>query len=823
MDRYPRWSPDGRRICFVSDGDGTDNVWVMNADGSDPRNVTRQDPFERPKSIHRFLLPDWSPDGTHLIVAVTTEKTILYLLNDIFEYAVDEPGEGHSVFDASVSAEDRAGTEPQYSPDGRFIYYSRMYLNWFSAELNPPWFQIWRYDRQSKRTLPVTDRALGAYTPSLSPDGRWMVYAGRNDADSGLRMRNLETGDERWLVFPLDRDRVEYWTIGDLSSYASWAPDSKSVVTSFGGKLQRVDVATARVTPIPFEAQVDVGLGPLNRPPFEVKESDRVVARAPEGVSAAPDESHLAFAAFNRIYVAGAKGGAARPLTDGTLGNEFDPIWSPDGRSIVFAAFDPRSAQGHLYRRSIAGGKAAALTPTPGFFSRPAFTPDGRQIAFIKSEASESLFYQGPALVSLERIPSGGGAASHITDIKLTGDSRAFPASPQFVARFPDRVFFNEFGSGLKSVRLDGSDLRTHLTSYPIGIQGGPVQAAGMITLSGDGSYALVRSAVPAFGAVFIADLRGYDYMSDKSLNLSNELPRTQLTRISPALGGYAPFWSADSKTAYYMAGRRVYHVRADAALQGAKATAAVMLDASLPRARAKGAVLLRGARIITMKGEQVIDQGDVLIEGNRIAAVERSGVLQVPEGARVIDMTGLTIMPGMVDAHSHQEQLPYLTAPPPGQYWQNLNRLAYGVTTIVDPFHQVEQFALADLVAAGLSTGPRMFGAGPGFTENEFLYSMADAREIVSRQSQLFDERIVKNYNVGGRITRQWLVSAAQEAGRIAVYETDGNLHKSMSAIFDGYSHMAHGFALPLYKDMSTLLAQSGTGVCYQFGTLAR
>ena len=69
---------------------------------------------------------------------------------------------------------------------------------------------------------------------------------------------------------------------------------------------------------------------------------------------------------------------------------------------------------------------------------------------------------------------------------------------------------------------------------------------------------------------------------------------------------------------------------------------------------RAKGSVLLTGARVITMKGDEVLPVGDVLVTDNRIAAVGKKGSLKVPAGARTIDVAGKTIMPGLVDAHSH-------------------------------------------------------------------------------------------------------------------------------------------------------------------------
>src|SRR6185369_8963411 len=66
------------------------------------------------------------------------------------------------------------------------------------------------------------------------------------------------------------------------------------------------------------------------------------------------------------------------------------------------------------------------------------------------------------------------------------------------------------------------------------------------------------------------------------------------------------------------------------------------------------GTVALRGARIITMKGDQVIEKGDIVVTDNRIVAVGSSGSVTIPKNAKVIDVGGKTIMPGYVDIHAH-------------------------------------------------------------------------------------------------------------------------------------------------------------------------
>ena len=62
FDAQPRWSPDGKQIVYVTDRDGSDDVWVMDADGKNARQITRSDRTQ-------FLSPDFTPDGKYIVVS----------------------------------------------------------------------------------------------------------------------------------------------------------------------------------------------------------------------------------------------------------------------------------------------------------------------------------------------------------------------------------------------------------------------------------------------------------------------------------------------------------------------------------------------------------------------------------------------------------------------------------------------------------------------------------------------------------------------------------------------------------------------------------
>ena len=117
------------------------------------------------------------------------------------------------------------------------------------------------------------------------------------------------------------------------------------------------------------------------------------------------------------------------------------------------------------------------------------------------------------------------------------------------------------------------------------------------------------------------------------------------------------------------------------------------------------GVAVLRGARVITMKGHEIIDNADLVIENNRIKAVGTRGSVDVPENAHVIDVRGKTIIPGFVDTHYHAQWL--VPDVHNGQVWQYLTNLAYGVTTTRDPqTATTDVLTYGDMVEAGRMVG---------------------------------------------------------------------------------------------------------------------
>src|SRR5690606_789734 len=146
-----------------------------------------------------------------------------------------------------------------------------------------------------------------------------------------------------------------------------------------------------------------------------------------------------------------------------------------------------------------------------------------------------------------------------------------------------------------------------------------------------------------------------------------------------------------------------------------------------------RGALLLRGATVLTMRGDEAVADADLLVVDDRIAAVGPRGSVALPEGVAIREVPGRYIIPGLIDTHTHvadirRDVLDF-------DSWGPLANLAYGVTTVFDPSAlSIDMLAYQDAIEAGLMPGARIYSTGPAiFSFNEFR-SYGEVRAVLSR-----------------------------------------------------------------------------------------
>ena len=394
FESQPTWSPDGRTIAFLSDRTGVENLWIADADGSNPRAVSKDGRTnDRPQIM---TSPAWTPDGQYLVVSKSRppDPGTFWL----FMYHRDG-GSGVRVGapPPPQASPDTTGPPPPpppnrmgaaVSPDGRFIYYAQR-TGTFTYNARFPLWQIHRHDRETGDVSQVTNAQGSAMRPVLSPDGKWLVFATRYKTETGLRIRNLETGAERWLATPVTRDDQESRASRDTLPRYDFMPDGRSIVVPVAGKLQRIDVETGAATPIPFTARVQAEVAPRAYTSVRIDDGPQVRARLVRWPRVSPDGARLVFSALNHLYLMDLPSGTPRRLTTADEG-EFMPAWAPDGQSIVYTTWT--SSGGHIKRVAAAGGTPQTLTAHEGYYLDPVFTPDGTRVAFLAGAASDQLY-----------------------------------------------------------------------------------------------------------------------------------------------------------------------------------------------------------------------------------------------------------------------------------------------------------------------------------------------------------------------------------------------------------------------------------------------
>src|ERR1043166_2804800 len=540
FDSQPRYSPDGKQIVFLSDRNGSENVWLCDSDGRNTKAVTKGD-----RSL--FASPEWTPDGQYIVVSKTQMP-----LGSTYELWLMHKDGGSGI---SITKDDRGFAPGQpgrtgtnalgaaFGPDARYIWYAR-HRGGFGYNLTFPKWEIAIQDRQTGRVYNQTDLYGGAMRPVLSPDGKWLVYVTRYDAETGIRLRNLQTGDERWLVYPVQRDDQESRFTRDLYPGSSFTPDSKALIVSYGGKIWRVDVPSGTATNIPFKAQVQQSLGPLVRTPVRVDTGD-VLIHQNRNATPSPDGRRLAFSAFDRLYVMDLPNGTPRRVTTDSV-QEQVPAWSPDGQWLAYVTWTEQG--GALSKVRSTGGKPVRLSVDTSYYDAPVWSPDGRRIVVIKGPRRPKLEnHQAPGY-EIAWLPATGGATPRVSPTSFSG-------RPHFT-RNPDRVYIYEGNEGLVSMRWDGTDRRVHarITGYTIPLPQAEPFPASEVQISPDSSQVIAQAsnyvylvALPLVGGTPVAI-----NVSDPS---SASFPVKKLTRV----GGDFVGWSADAKSVYWSIGRTFF------------------------------------------------------------------------------------------------------------------------------------------------------------------------------------------------------------------------------------------------------------------------
>lgn len=850
-DVQPRWSPDGRYVLFTSDRGGSDDIWMMTAEGRDLRPVTQD-------LGHEVNCPAWCPEGDYIVAKKRLTDFSSIGTTELWMYNI-YGGDGIRLTKKDELPEIN---EPVCSPDGRFIYFSARESRYqYNRNVFQGIYQIQRYDRKTGERTTVTDGYGGSGRPALSHDGKKMAFVRRDRLDTVLYLFDLESRTERPIWNGLSGDMQENFANTGTYPGISFTPDGRAVVLWAEGKIWSVDLESGRPTEIPFRAEVEQTVAKALRFEREIA-PDSVSIRMISWPTQSPDGKKLLFAAVGSLWempiltdASGkARGGKPRRLaTEGA--RVYAPAYSPDGRWIAYVSWSDTEG-GHVWRMPASGGRPTRLTQVASQYANPSFSGDGSKLVFIRGANAPLRGHNLSSEGSLDIIwmPSAGGEAQFVISIPSRGPASRMPR-PRWNAT-GDRIYYTHDETTsienekvvLYSVRLDGSDRQAHLQ----------LKWADDIIPSPDGKWAAYNELHNAY--VTALPFAGRDPISVEGAQAP--VPMRQFTKD----GGEWLGWADGGRTVTWSSGPQFYRLPIDSLFAvwnrtqleaGRKKTEPKEDDAeekkdddgdngdggdakekdttdkkeeqkeeihpdtltvrlSLPRAKPSGVVAFTGGRIITMRGDEVIENGTIVIRDDRIEAVGEAGAIAIPDGAEVFDVGGATLLPGFVDvhAHFHYDSMDIL----PENQWESWCNLAYGVTTTHDPSaSSYEVFTLSEMIETGVTKGPRTYSTGyilygAGGAGRAVIEDLESARHHVRRLKR-YGAFSVKSYMQPRRDQRQWIIQAAREESMLVVPEGGGQLETNLSMVLDGHTTIEHSLPVtPLSRDVVELFAQSGT-----------
>ena len=365
-------------------------------------------------------------------------------------------------------------SEPKISPEGDWVAYSVSSADTAQDQNHQA---IWMTSWDGTRTVRLTNSKEGESAPSWSPDGRWIAFlSSRGDDHTQLWLLDRRGGEGR---------KVTTLT-SDVDDYV-WAPDGRRVAVV----AEDPDTSKPK-TPAPIV---------IDR--FQFKQ----------------DESGYLGKQRHHLYLVEIETGKATPLTSGAY-DDLLPAWSPDGKSLAFVSKrrpDPdRDNNWDVYVIDAVPGATPRQVTTfegpdndPDYESRPAWSPDGRSIAYLQGGPLKLIYY---AVQKLTVVPAAGGAPRILT---ATLDRSV--ASPAWSADGSSIYFLLEDDRTVQLARVPASGGAVERV-----VSEGGARVVSAFTTGRDGKVAVLASTPLAPAEVFAVDgatLRPLSHQNDDWLS----------------------------------------------------------------------------------------------------------------------------------------------------------------------------------------------------------------------------------------------------------------------------------------------------------------
>lgn len=693
-------SPDERQLIMNLQG----ILWSVPIAGGKAKQLT-----------DRFLEPvklDWSPDGKQLLLQ--SYKDGMFHL-----YTLRPDGSGLK----QITRGDADDLDPRWSPDGsRIAFVSERGGN----------RDLWVMEVKSgaaRAIVSAGEKSVGPDVsapagmlgvpswiadPAWSPDGKSIAFV-RNKAlevvtlDSGAvrtvikgpvfdlaapnwsrdgRHISVRRGAGLWVI---DADGSNERRVGDKNDVfpfpATWLANGELLYSANGGIFISSLGGSARQ--IPFEVSFKLERPAYRRKVYDFDDTQPHAVKGFVGPALAPNGKQAVFKALNDIWLYDVGGGARRLTRDNYY--EIDPTWSPDGGKIAYAS-DKAGSQ-DIYIRDVTSGNESRVTSLPGAEVAPAWSRDGRQLAFETQAGDVSvLTIETGEIRTVLKGLNAPGRPTWSADGKTLAVAALHNARNQILTVNLDTgaTRYQQVAPG-RSISTRGDD--------------GPVWSADGTSMVFSMASQLWRVAVDADGVIAGSPQQLTSHASD------------------------APTLSGDGR-------RLLYLHNGVLTLLDLASGKAQSLDTGMTwqQEKPKQRVLIRNVRVWDGVREQPADARDILVVDNRITEIRPHAQSSTNGDVRIIDGSGMTVVPGLFDMHNHQQARSKYLGDRQGRAW-----LAYGVTSTRSTGDQVYR-ALEDKesLASADRAGPRYFMTGEMFEGRSLEWEFA--RPVESEQQLALD-----------------------------------------------------------------------------------
>ena len=790
----PRFSPNGKYISFTSDAEGGNNIWVMTADGKDAKSITK----EKYRLLNNAV---WTPDGKSVVARKHYTSTRSVGAGEMWQY----PLSGTAGLRLTKRKNDQQDVnDPSISPDGKYLYYAEdMYPGGYFQYNKDPNKQIYvikRYNFETGEIDQITGGPGGAARPVVSRDGKLLAFVKRVRTKSVLYIHELVTGKEYPIYENLSKDQSEAWAVFGVYPHFAWMPNNKDIVLWAQGKINRINIDTKQITNIPFQVDQEIKLAKTHRVKRKVFEP-QFASKMVKDVKTSPDGNTIVFTALGHIYKKVLPEGTPTRIT--TLTDfEAEPSFSSDGNSVLFVTWNDEEL-GAIYKVNLDGSNLIKITNEKGIYRTPDFNSNNSKIVYRKESGNGD---QGYDYTKKKGIYLANADGSNAKRISKSGEFPMFSADDSRIFFQTGGAFFGGLTKNLKSVDLNGKEERSHFSS----------KLANRLVPSPDNKWVAFIHLHKLYMAPFV--------MNGSEINLDNNTKSFKVESLSKN-AGINLHWSASNDKIFWTLGgdyiqKSIVNNTTNPFAKtnlGENPETTISINLVTKSDVPEGRIAFKNARIITMNGDEVIEDGTIVINQNKIEQIGNTKSITIPSDAKVYKMNGKTIMPGIVDVHAHVGA--FRNGLSTQKHWQFYANLAFGVTTSHDPsVHTAAAFTLEELQKSGHLVGPRMFSTGFILygAEGDFkavVNNLDDARFAIAR-TKAFGAKSIKSYNQPRREQRQQIMQAAREQKVNVVPEGGSNFFANMSMIFDGHTGVEHNIPVnPVYKDVLSLWKNSKTG----------